>query len=78
MLRAGHQFGRYGHLRRFCRRDPGDELCLYCRGQIARYKIPKYIFFIDEFPMTASGKIQKYRLRDLGVEMLEERGVTIV
>ncbi|MBQ4278907.1 MAG: AMP-binding protein [Rikenellaceae bacterium] len=55
-----------------------EDVKLYCRGQIARYKIPKYIFFIDEFPMTASGKIQKYRLRDLGVEMLEERGVTIV
>jgi len=36
----------------------------YCRGKIARYKIPKYIFFVDGFPMTANGKIQKYKLRE--------------
>ena len=44
--------------------EPG-EIQDFCRGEIARYKIPKYIFFIDEFPMTASGKIQKYRLREM-------------
>jgi fatty-acyl-CoA synthase len=36
----------------------------YCRGKIARYKIPKYIFFTDSYPMTASGKIQKFKLRE--------------
>ena len=34
------------------------------RARIARYKAPKYVFFVDEFPMTASGKIQKYKLRE--------------
>ena len=55
-----------------------EEVKLFCRGNIARYKIPKYIFFVEEFPMTASGKIQKYRLRDLGVQLLKDAGVEIV
>lgn len=50
----------------------------FCRGQIARHKIPKYIFFIKEFPMTGSGKIQKFKLRDLGLTWLKEKGVTVV
>ncbi len=50
----------------------------FCRGKIARYKIPKFIFFVNEFPMTASGKIQKYKLRDMSVELLENKGIEIV
>ncbi|KKB73169.1 MULTISPECIES: AMP-binding protein [Bacillus] len=41
-----------------------EELREYCKGKIARYKIPRYIAFVDEFPMTASGKVQKFRLRE--------------
>jgi len=37
----------------------------FCRGQISRFKIPRYVFFVDEFPLTGSGKIQKYKLREL-------------
>ena len=44
----------------------------FCRGQISRYKIPKYIAFLDEYPMTASGKIQKFRLRELAAELFPE------
>jgi fatty-acyl-CoA synthase len=36
----------------------------FCRGKIARYKIPKHIFFTNSYPMTASGKIQKFKLRE--------------
>jgi fatty-acyl-CoA synthase len=50
----------------------------FCRGKIARYKIPKFIFFVNEFPMTSSGKIQKYKLRDLSVELLENKGIEVV
>ena len=50
----------------------------FCRGQIARHKIPKYIFFVDSFPLTGSGKIQKYKLREMALEMLKNRGVEIV
>ncbi|MDP2335212.1 MAG: AMP-binding protein [Bacteroidota bacterium] len=49
----------------------------FCRGKIARYKIPKYIFFVTEFPMTASGKIQKYKLKELGLELFKQRGIEI-
>jgi fatty-acyl-CoA synthase len=41
----------------------------YAISKIARYKVPKHIFIVDEYPLTASGKIQKYRLRDLAVEL---------
>ncbi|MFR9591203.1 MAG: AMP-binding protein, partial [Rikenellaceae bacterium] len=59
------------------------ELCeadirAFCEGNIARYKIPKYIFFIEEFPMTASGKIQKYKLKDLAIKLMAERGEEII
>ena len=50
----------------------------FCRGKIARYKIPQFIFFVNEFPMTASGKIQKYKLRDLSLKLLEEKGIEVV
>jgi len=46
-----------------------EDVIDYCRGQIARYKTPKYVAFIDQFPLTASGKIQKYKLRDMAGEM---------
>ena len=37
----------------------------YCQGQIAHYKIPKHIWFVSEFPMTVTGKLQKFRMREL-------------
>lgn len=49
----------------------------FCRGQIARFKIPKYIFFVDEYPMTASGKIQKYKLKNIGLDLLKEQGIEV-
>ncbi|WVE39974.1 hypothetical protein U5A85_28755 [Priestia megaterium] len=36
----------------------------FCKGKLARFKIPEHIYFIDDFPMTASGKIQKYKLKE--------------
>lgn len=50
----------------------------FCRGQIAHYKIPKYIFFVDEFPMTASGKIQKYLLKDVAAKILGEMNLKVL
>ncbi len=55
-----------------------DEVKDFCRGKIARHKIPKYIFFVDTFPMTGSGKIQKFKLREMSLQLLAERGVTPV
>jgi fatty-acyl-CoA synthase len=47
-----------------------DELRAFCRGQIATYKIPRYIRFSTEFPMTVTGKIQKFRMREISIEEL--------
>jgi fatty-acyl-CoA synthase len=50
----------------------------FCRGKISRFKIPKYVFFVESYPMTASGKIQKYKLRESAPALLRERGVEVV
>ena len=47
-----------------------DDLRSFCRGRIAHYKVPRHVLFVDEFPMTVTGKIQKYRLREQGVAAL--------
>src|SRR5262249_42553126 len=47
-----------------------DDLSSYCRGRIATYKIPRYWKFVDEFPMTVTGKIQKFKMREAAVEEL--------
>jgi fatty-acyl-CoA synthase len=45
-----------------------DEIRAFCNGKISKHKIPRYIEFIDAYPMTASGKIQKFRLREQAVD----------
>ncbi|WKA58991.1 AMP-binding protein [Planococcus shenhongbingii] len=52
-----------------------DELRNYCKGKIAHHKIPRYIEFTKEYPMTASGKIQKFKLREMSVERTEKTEV---
>lgn len=49
-----------------------DEMREFCRGQLAHFKIPKYIWFVAEFPMTVTGKLQKFRMRELAVEKLQQ------
>ncbi|MDR3061979.1 MAG: AMP-binding protein, partial [Dysgonamonadaceae bacterium] len=55
-----------------------EEIKEFCRGQIARHKVPKYILFVDAFPMTGSGKIQKFKLKDIGLQMLKEQDIPVV
>jgi fatty-acyl-CoA synthase len=45
-----------------------DEIREFCRGVIAHFKVPQYIRFVDEFPMTVSGKVQKFRMREREIE----------
>jgi fatty-acyl-CoA synthase len=45
-----------------------EEIREYCRGKIAHFKIPEYIRFVEEFPMTVTGKIQKFRMRELEIK----------
>ena len=47
-----------------------DEMKEYVKSHMARHKVPKYIRFMKAFPMTASGKIQKYKLREWAIEEL--------
>jgi fatty-acyl-CoA synthase len=55
-----------------------EEIRDFCRGQIATYKIPRYIRFTDEFPMTVTGKIQKFRMREISAEELGLSGVSSI
>jgi fatty-acyl-CoA synthase len=47
-----------------------EDLRGFCREQIAHFKVPRYVVFVDEFPMTVTGKVQKYKLRQAAVEEL--------
>jgi fatty-acyl-CoA synthase len=51
-------------------RATSEELIAYFRGRISHFKVPKFIKFIDEFPMTASGKVQKFKLQELAIQEL--------
>ena len=51
-----------------------EDIQEFCKGQIAHYKIPRYIKFVDAFPMTVTGKIQKFLMRE---ETIRELGLTV-
>ena len=55
-----------------------EEVRDFCRNKIANYKIPKYVAFVDGYPMTASGKIQKFKMREMAIKelKLEDMGAT--
>ncbi|MBI9091422.1 MAG: AMP-binding protein [Desulfobacterium sp.] len=55
-----------------------EEIKEFCRDQISYHKIPKYVFFVDEFPTTASGKIQKYKLRNTATQELTKAGEVLI
>jgi fatty-acyl-CoA synthase len=56
-----------------------EELVAFCRGKIATYKIPRYWKFVDGFPMTVTGKIQKFKMRETAVSELGlERAAAVV
>ena len=48
-----------------------EEIRDFCRGRIAHYKIPRYVKLVSEYPMTVTGKIQKFRMRELAIEELK-------
>jgi len=45
----------------------------YCKGKIAHYKVPKHIWFVDEFPLTVTGKIQKFRMREIAENKMRKK-----
>jgi fatty-acyl-CoA synthase len=48
----------------------GEELAEWCKGKVATYKIPRHWKFVDSFPMTVTGKVQKFKMREVAVEEL--------
>ena len=48
-----------------------DALIAWCADALAKFKVPRYVRFVDDFPMTASGKIQKFKLRDEHEKLLK-------
>lgn len=49
-----------------------EEIKAFCKGNIAHFKIPKYIRFVNDFPMTVTGKLQKFKMRDIQMDILQE------
>ena len=47
-----------------------DDVKGFCKGRIAHYKVPRYIRFCKEFPMTVTGKVQKYKMREISIDEL--------
>ena len=47
-----------------------DDVKGFCKGRIAHYKVPRYIRFCEEFPMTVTGKVQKYKMREISIDEL--------
>jgi len=47
-----------------------DEIKAFCREQLAHFKVPRYVKFVDEFPMTVTGKIQKFKMREVAIAEL--------
>ena len=66
--RYGEVPGAFIILKEGCSLTPSD-IQDYCRGKIAKYKIPKYVAFVKEYPLTASGKIQKFKLREMSAQL---------
>ena len=47
------------------------DLDQFCRGKLAGFKIPRHLLLLDDYPMTSSGKVQKFRLREMALESLK-------
>jgi len=54
------------------RRLDGEELRSWLKERVAHFKVPKYVRVVDEFPMTVTGKLQKFRMREMAVEKLQQ------
>jgi fatty-acyl-CoA synthase len=68
----GEEVGAFIVLKEGAQIEP-SEVSDFCRGKISRYKIPRYVHFVQDYPMTASGKIQKYKLTELSTQIWPDR-----
>ncbi|MBE9536395.1 MAG: AMP-binding protein, partial [Proteobacteria bacterium] len=48
-----------------------EEVKAFCKENMAHFKVPKYIWFVEEFPMTVTGKFQKFRMREVALERMK-------
>ena len=48
-----------------------EDIVAYCKGKIASFKVPRHVIFVEDFPMTASGKVQKVKLREQALQQLK-------
>jgi fatty-acyl-CoA synthase len=55
-----------------------DAVREFCRGKIAHFKVPRYIKFVDAFPMTVTGKVQKYKMRETAIDELGLTGAAAI
>jgi fatty-acyl-CoA synthase len=74
--RFGEEVAAWVQLHAGARMDE-EELRAFCRGGMAHYKVPRHIRFISEFPMTVTGKLQKFRMREIMTAELKTAGGTI-
>jgi fatty-acyl-CoA synthase len=51
-----------------------DEIRDFCRARLAHFKVPRYVLFVDEFPMTVTGKVQKFKMREESIRRLGLEG----
>jgi fatty-acyl-CoA synthase len=68
----GEEVGAFIILKDGADLEPSD-VTDFCRGKISRYKIPRYVHFVRDYPMTASGKIQKYKLTEMSEQIWPDR-----
>ena len=73
----GEEVGAFIILQEGAKMEPED-VRDFCKGKIARYKTPKYVFFIDQFPLTGSGKIQKFKLKEMSLQLCEKLGIEVI
>jgi len=65
--RMGEVVGAFVKLKKGAKCEQ-NEIIDFCMGKIGKYKIPKYVMFVNEFPVTAYGKVQKFKLREMGIK----------
>jgi fatty-acyl-CoA synthase len=66
-VKMGEEVAAWIQLRDSATPPTEDELRTFCRERLAHFKVPRYWKFVDEFPMTVTGKIQKFKMRDAGI-----------
>jgi fatty-acyl-CoA synthase len=70
-LKYGEEIMAWVRLRRDAGPLNAEGLRVFCANRIAHFKIPRYVHVVEEFPMTVTGKVQKYLLRAKAVELLD-------